>query len=147
MMMRCHRWLHVAHSIAQRKKVQPLRGLHSTHLAPRGSLLSSATPGYRMYTPNGVAPPPTIDYHTTTRGWCTTWHLSSRHNMECDHTIPWGCVPHGYSSPRHSIEMVRGNMGCDHTIAWDCPINGRGMRAKRRRRGYPEGVILSAGQG
>ena len=52
-----------------------------------------------------------------------------------------------HSLPRHDIEMVRGNMGCDHAIAWDCPINIRGMRAKRRGRGYPEGVIPSTGQG
>ena len=30
---------------------------------------------------------------------------------------------------------------------WDCPINSRGTRAKRCGRGYPEGVILSKGQG
>ena len=38
-------------------------------------------------------------------------------------------------------------MECDHTITWDYPINGKGMRAKRCGRGYPEGVILSIGQG
>ena len=67
--------------------------------------------------------------------------------MGRDHITTWGCAPHHHSSPRHGIEMVRGNMGCDHTIAWNCPINSRGMRVERRGRGYPEGVILSKGQG
>ena len=39
--------------------------------------------------------------------------------------------------------MVRGNMGYDHTIAWGCPINGKGIRAERRGRGYPEGLVRS----
>ena len=67
--------------------------------------------------------------------------------MECDHTTTLDCVHHEHSSLGHGIEMVCGNMGCDHTIAWNCPINSRGMRAKRCGRGYPEGVILSKGQG
>ena len=57
-----------------------------------------------------------------------TWHLSSRHNMECEHTIPMGLhtacpfitatwhrdsAHHGYLSPCH-------NAGCGHTTTWDC---------------------------
>jgi len=30
---------------------------------------------------------------------------------------------------------------------WDCPTNIKGTRAERHGRGYPEGVILSRGQG
>ena len=92
---------------------------------------------------HGVAPPPTIYYRTTTRRWSTTWHLSSRHNVglctawsfiakprhrDCAYhrhlssrhnagygnAIMWSCVPHGYSSPRHSIGMVRGKMMYRH---------------------------------
>ena len=127
MMMRCHEWLHVMHSIAHRKKVQPPRGLHPSHLAPQGSLLSSATPGYQEYNPDGVAVSSTIDHRTTTRGWCASWHLSSCHNMECDHTIPWGCTPHGHSLPNHGIRMVS-NMGIyHHTTTWDCAPHGRSL--------------------
>ena len=61
-----------------------------------------------------------------------TWHLSSRHNMECTHTIPWscahhcpfitapwyrGCAQHGHLSSRH-------NMECDHTTTWDYVPHG-----------------------
>ena len=106
-MMRCHRWLHVAHSIAHREKVQPPRG--SIHLtsSTQGSLLSSATPGYRKYNPGGVASTPTIYYRTTTGGWCMTWHLSSRHNAGCADATTWDCAPHGHLLPNHAIEIVR----------------------------------------
>ena len=56
----------------QKESTTP-KGVAFPHLAPRGSLLSSATPGYQEYNPDGVAPSPTIDHRTTTRGWCTTW--------------------------------------------------------------------------
>ena len=96
------------------------------------------TPQYGVwpYHSDGVALPPTICYRTTTRGLRTTWHLSSRHNMGCDHAIPmglshhqpfitapqrddgprhgiyhhattWDCAPHGHSLPSHAIEIVR----------------------------------------
>ena len=117
----------------------------------QGSLLSSATLGYRKYNPDGVTvslpiyhnrnhgdednivvelrPLLPIYYHTTTRGWCMTWHLSSRHNMGCDHTIPMGLhtawtfitkswhrdgEQHGHLSSHHGIGIVRGNMMYRH---------------------------------
>ena len=129
----------------------------------------------RKYNPQGGSIPPTLlpgvaSYRrqpraiesTTPMGLRAAWpsiakrqhkdsvqhgHLSSRHNMGCDHTIAWSRAPHAHPSPNHGIGMVSGNMECDHTIAWDCPTNSRGMRAKRRGRGYPEGVIPSRGQG
>ena len=43
--------------------------------------------------------------------------------------------------------MVRGKMIYRYWTTRHSPINSRGTRAKRRGRGYPEGVILSKGQG
>ena len=117
----------------------------------QGSLLSSATLGYRKYNPDGVAvslpichnhnhgdednivvelrPLLPIYYHTTTRRWCMTWHLSSRHNMGCDHTIPMGLRHHSPLLSHHNVEgehtILMGlhhhhhlsshhSVGCDH---------------------------------
>ena len=125
--MRCHKWLHVAHSIAQRKKVQPPRGsIHLTSFT-RGSLLSSATPGYRKHNPDGVAPSLTIDCHITRRGWCTIWHLSPHHHMGCGNAITWDCAPHGHSSPSHGIGMVRIMAIYHRTITWSMTIPSRGI--------------------
>ena len=38
-----------------------------------------------------------------------TWHLSLRHNMGCDHTIPMGL-------PHHSSLLSHHNVGYNHTI-------------------------------
>ena len=62
---------------------------------------------------------------------------------------PWGLYFFKFSAPfPHHPHF------CDHVnhydampAQWDCPIDGRGMRAKRCGRGYPEGVIRSTGQG
>ena len=73
------------------------------------------TPQYGVwpYHSDGVAPSPTICYRTTMRGWCMTWHLSSRHNMGCDHTIPMVLRHH---TPLLSHHNAEGN----HTIPWGC---------------------------
>ena len=61
------RWVFVAWRAQIERKYNPQGG--SIHLisSTRGSLLSSATPGYRKYNPDGVAPLPTIYYHIITR--------------------------------------------------------------------------------
>ena len=41
-------------------------------------------------------------------------HLSSRHNMEYNHTIARDCAPHGHLSSRHGIGMARDNMMYRH---------------------------------
>ena len=81
---------------------------------------------------HGVAPPPTIYYRTTTRRWSTTWHLSSRHNMECDHTTTWGCtttnhlLPHHQrdDGPRHGHLSPYHNAGYGNAIMWSCVPHG-----------------------
>ena len=50
-----------------------------------------------------------IYYHTTTRRWCMTWHLSSRHNAGYNHTIPMGLRHHTPLLSHHNAEG-------DHTI-------------------------------
>gem|GEM_PF-5130127 len=67
-MMQRHGWLHVVHSIAQRKKVQPQGGSIRLTSFTQDSLLSSATLGYQEYNPDGVAVSSSIDHHATTRG-------------------------------------------------------------------------------
>ena len=60
-----------------------------------------------------------LPYHcpfitTTTTGMRITlrWscahhgHLSSRHNMECDHTTTWGCPTTNHLLPHHNAKMV-----------------------------------------
>ncbi len=44
-------------------------------------------------------------------------HLSSRHNVGCDHTTTWNCVPHGHLSSRH-------NAGCADATTSDCTPHG-----------------------
>ena len=69
----------------------------------------------------GVCPCNNIELCTAWPFITATWHrdcahhvhLSSRHNMECDHTTTLDCVPHGHLSPHH-------NVGCGHTTTWDC---------------------------
>ena len=51
----------------QKESTTP-KGVAFRHLAPRGSLLSSATPGYRKYNPDGADVSSSIDHHATTRG-------------------------------------------------------------------------------
>ena len=157
MMMQRHRWLHVVHSIAQREKVQPPRVSTRLTSFTQGSLLSSATPGYQEYNPDGVDVSSSIDHHATTRGLRTTWHLSPYHNMEYDHTIPMG-LPHHQpfitapqrgvcrcqnvglraawlfiAKPRHRDGEQHGhlsshhNAGYNHTIMWDCVPHGHSL--------------------
>ena len=105
------------------------KGVAFPHLAPRGGLLSSATPGYRKYNPDGVVVSLPIYYRTTTRGWCTTWHLSSHHNAECDHTTTWGCAPHGHSLPSYGIEIVRNIDICHRPQRGVCRCRNVGLCA------------------
>ena len=135
------------------RKYNPQGGSIRLTSSTQGSLLSSATLGYRKYNPDGVTvslpiyhnrnhgdednivvelrPLLPIYYHTTTRGWCMTWHLSSRHNMEYDHTIPMGLRHHSPLLSHHNVEgehtILMGlhhhhhlsshhSVGCDHII-------------------------------
>ena len=58
--------------------------------------------------------------------------------IEC--TTPMGL-------PYHCPFITTTTKGCDHTTTWNYPANGREKYAERHGRGYPEGVILSRGQG
>ena len=76
-----------------------LPGVASYRRQPRA--IKSTTPvGLPYHHPLTTTPQPGDSAHHG--------HLLSRHNMGCDHTIPWGYVPRGHPSPRHSIEMVHG---------------------------------------
>ena len=44
-------------------------------------------------------------------------HLPSRHNMGCDHTIPWNCVPHAHYH---------------HTTTWGVTTSPRGIARRSR---------------
>ena len=74
------------------------------------------TPQYGVWPchSDGVAPSPTICYRTTMPGLRMTWHLSLRHNMGCDHTIPMGL--------RHYTPLLsHHNVGYNHTILMGLP--------------------------
>ena len=68
-----------------------------------------------------------IYHHVITRGLRTTWHLSPYHNMECDHAIAWGCVPHGHSWPSLAIGIVRIMTFYHHAITWSVTMPQHGI--------------------
>ena|GEM_PF-7068632 len=71
-------------------------------------------------------------------------------------TIPfrWGCVPHGYSLPSHSIEVVRIMAIYHHATTWGVTILSRGiapsMAGAHARKGAgevtPKGLYFRQGR-
>ncbi|SJZ97400.1 hypothetical protein SAMN02745202_01657 [Segatella oulorum] len=67
--------------------------------------------------------------------------------MRRDHITTLDCVHHEHSSPGHGIGMMRDNTMYRQYHHEETPHKWLGMHVERRGRGYPEGVILSKGQG
>ena len=112
-MMRCHGWLHVAHSIAHRKKVQPPRGVASAlHLPPRVASYRRQPRAIKSITPMG------LPYHCP---FITTTTMGTRI------TLRWDCVPHEHSSPRHGIGMVSDTSIYYNSITWGVPMPSQGV--------------------
>ena len=124
-MMRRHGWLHVIHLIAHKRKYNPQGGRIPHISLPRVASYRRQPWAIESTTPMG------LPYHCpfmtiTTTGMRITlrWscahhgHLSSHHNAECAHVIPWGCPPHYHSSTNKFARIVRNIIMHYQTISY-----------------------------